>query len=320
MGDTAKSHIAMLDARGLRAALDVRAAVAAIEAALQAGLDPDLDLPRLSVPLQSGEFLLMPSEQRAATGLKVITVAPDNPEQDLPRIQGLYLLFDRATLTLRALLDGAALTTLRTPAVTMAAIRPALERRTDPLHIVVFGTGPQAVAHVDAARAVLAGTRDVATVTYVSRSGRAPASAPTALTLRADGTDVDAALARAGLVMCATTARTPLFDSSLLGPQTVVAAVGSHEPDARELDAALLARAQVIVESRATALRECGDVILAVAEGALDPDNLVPLRAVVVGQVAPATDRPIVFKSAGMSWEDLVLAEAASASASIPTI
>ena len=87
-------------------------------------------------------------------------------------------------------------------------------------------------------------------------------------------------------------------------------AVGSHEPDARELDAPLLGRATVVVEDVATALREAGDVVLAIADGALAAADLVPMRDVVTGAVIVPADRPLVFKSVGMSWQDLVVAEA----------
>jgi ornithine cyclodeaminase len=90
----------------------------------------------------------------------------------------------------------------------------------------------------------------------------------------------------------------------------VVAAVGSHEPDARELDASLLGRAAVVVEDVATAMREAGDVVLAIAEGALSAADLVPMRDVVIGAVTVPADRPLVFKGVGMSWQDLVVAEA----------
>ena len=90
----------------------------------------------------------------------------------------------------------------------------------------------------------------------------------------------------------------------------MVIAVGSHEPDARELPADLLARATVVVEDPGAALREAGDVVLAIADGAIRADDLVPMRDVVTGAVRPGPDRPLVFKSTGMSWEDLVVAEA----------
>ena len=128
------------------AALGPLAAVTAIGDALRAGLDPTVDPPRSTVGLAHGQFLLMPSQSAAAAGVKVVTVAPDNPGRGLPRIQAAYLLFKADTLALRAVLDGTALTTLRTPAVSVAAVLPTLPDR--PLHVVVVGAGPQAVGHV----------------------------------------------------------------------------------------------------------------------------------------------------------------------------
>ena len=127
--------------------------------------------------------------------------------------------------------------------------------------------------------------------------------------MAADDASVASLLDEAHLVVCATTARTPLFDSQLLGDRAIVLAVGSHEAEAREVDAAFCARACVIVEDRQTALRECGDVIQAIAEDALDPDDLVPIRD-VARRTRPPAPEPVFFKGSGMSWQDLVVAEA----------
>ena len=282
------------------AALGPAGAVRAITDALRGGLDPAADPPRTAVGLSHGQFLLMPSETPAAAGVKVVTVAPDNPARGLPRIQAAYLLFDRETLALRAVLDGTALTTLRTPAVSVAAVLPALPDR--PLRVAVVGAGPQATGHV----ATLAAVRPLAGATHLLRDpSRTPLDA-----VRLGSAGADEALRAADVVVCATSARAPVFDSSLLRDDAVVVAVGSHEPDARELDAALLGRGTVVVEDVATALREAGDVVLAIAEGALTADDLVPVRDVVTGAVPPPADRPLVFKSVGMSWQDLVVAAA----------
>jgi ornithine cyclodeaminase len=291
--------VRFLDADAVRA-LGPAAAVRAIADALRGGLDPAADPPRASVGLTHGEFLLMPSEGPSAAGVKVVTVAPGNPARNLPRIQGTYLLFDRESLALRAVLDGPALTTLRTPAVSVAAVLPRLPDR--PLRVAVAGAGPQATGHV----ATLAAVRPLAGVTHLVRDpSRAPLEAA-----RLGSPQAADALRRADVVVCATSARSPLFDSTLLRPDVVVVAVGSHEPGARELDAPLLGRATVVVEDVATALREAGDVVLAAAEGALDPAALLSVRDVVTGAVPLPADRPLVFKSVGMSWQDLVVAEA----------
>ena len=83
-------------------------------------------------------------------------------------------------------------------------------------------------------------------------------------------------------------------------------AIGSHDPAARETDDALARRATVVVESRVSALREAGDVITAIAAGALQQDELITLAELVRG--APIADGPRLFKSTGMSWEDAVMA------------
>jgi ornithine cyclodeaminase len=236
----------------------------------------------------------------------VVTVAPDNPGRGLPRIQAAYLLFDQDTLALRAVLDGTALTTLRTPAVSVAAVLDRLPNR--PLRVAVIGAGPQATGHV----ATLAAVRPLDDATYLVRDPSRAALA--ALALRS--TQADEVLRRADVVVCATSARSPVFDSALVHDHAVVIAVGSHEPDARELDATLLGRATVIVEDVETACREAGDVVLAIADGTLTAADLVPMRAVVAGAFAPPADRPLVFKSVGMAWQDLVVATAVVQTAS----
>lgn len=107
------------------------------------------------------------------------------------------------------------------------------------------------------------------------------------------------------MICCATTARDPLFAGSHVKDGALVIAVGSHEPDAREVDDQLVNRAAVVVESRASAMREAGDLIAA----GLPAEQLVTLAELVAGaQIPPA--RPRLFKSTGMSWEDTVIASA----------
>jgi ornithine cyclodeaminase len=281
-------------------ALGPARAVEAITEALRAGLDPASDPSRTATELSHGQFLLMPSETAAAAGVKVTTVAPDNPTRGLPRIQATYLLFDRETLALRAVLDGTALTTLRTPAVSIAAVLPRLPTR--PLRVAVVGAGPQAVGHVT----TLSALRPLAGATHLVRDP----SRTTLDAVRLGSAAAGEVLGTADVVICATSARSPLFDSAQLRDEVVVIAVGSHEPEARELDAPLLARATVVVEDVGAALREAGDVVMAIDEGALTATDLVPVRDVVTGAVIPPAGRPLVFKSVGMSWQDLVVAEA----------
>jgi ornithine cyclodeaminase len=261
--------------------LGVVAAADALEAALLAGLDPEAEPARTILPVGPGELLVMPSAAAGVAAVKLVSVGGA-----AARVQGVCVVFDAATLAPVAVLDGVALTNLRTPAVSALAVRRLA--REDARRLVVFGRGPQAQAHADAMRAVRPG------IEHVDVVGRGEAAGARAL------------LAAADVVCCCTTAREPLFDGAVVRDDACVVAIGSHEPDAREVDETLVRRCTVVVESRASALREAGDVLLAGLEG----DDLATLAELVRGEVEPPAGRPRLFKSTGMAWEDAVVAAA----------
>jgi ornithine cyclodeaminase/alanine dehydrogenase-like protein (mu-crystallin family) len=274
--------VPFLSAADVGERLDVSGAADVLEAALAGGLDPEADPPRQALEVGRGELLVMPSAAGGHAAVKLVSVGGD------PRIQGLCVVFDGETLAPAAVLDGRALTNLRTPAVSALAVR--LLAPPDARRLLVFGRGPQAHAHVEAMRAV----RQIERVDMVGR----------------DGGDVDDLVAAADLICCCTTAREPLFAGSLVADRAAVVAIGSHEPGVREVDDVLVRRATVVVESRASSLREAGDVIAAIASGALDQDELVTLAELVRDQPALDPGRPRLFKSTGMAWEDAVVGAA----------
>ena len=290
-----------------------------LRAALAAGLDPSSDPPRTVVEAGRGQLLLMPSAGATAVGTKVVGLARDNPTRGLPTIQAVYVLMDAETLTPQALIDGIALTNLRTPAVSAVAMQSLAAD--DVESAVMVGSGPQALGHAEALLAL----RSVRRITVAGRdAGRAEScarriealtpqggAAPAEVHATTDGSELEDAVRGAQVVMCATSSSTPVIDGAWVADGACVVAVGSHEPSSRELDSDLMARSVVVVEDVPAALREAGDIVQAIDEGALDPAHLHTLSDLVVGQVRRSTDRPHVFKSVGMSWEDLVVAEGA---------
>lgn len=311
-----------ISAEEINQSFSFRLAVEAIQGALRSGFNPAADLPRSILPIDKGELLVMPSSSKEGSGIKVLTIAPDNPAQNQPRIQGLYLLFDHESLAVSSILDGAALTTFRTPAVSFAAIKDFLPTENSNFSVVIFGSGPQAISHLQTFTEIAPEKLCISKVTFVARdlakaTNRIPNLQKLGLNpdcevqvLSPETDEISNQLRSADLVIAATTARKPLFDSSLLKPSVIVIAVGSHEPDVREIDSAFLSRAQVIVETRASALREAGDVIMAIKDGVMTADSLLELADVVCGRAKINQEKPILFKSSGMSWEDLVTARA----------
>jgi ornithine cyclodeaminase/alanine dehydrogenase-like protein (mu-crystallin family) len=272
----------MLGAEAVAAALSCAEAADALEAALAGGLDPETDPPRTALPAGPGELLVMPSAAAGSPTVKLVTVGGE------PRIQGVCVVFDPHTLAPRAILDAGALTVLRTAAVSALAVRRLAGR--SPRRLLVFGAGPQGRAHAAAIPALLP---TIETVTIAGRGEAAPVEA-------------------ADVICCCTTSRQPLFAGERVGAETVVIAIGAHQADATELDPALVRRADVFVESRTSALREAGEVILA----GLGPERIVPLAA----RWRPTPGRPRVFTSTGMAWQDAVVATAVAERAPVPPV
>lgn len=297
-------NIPFYTAEDIRPVLSMDNARKLLQSALLDGFDPAADPARANVTAGAGNMLFMPATVGERVGVKIVALAPDNPARGLPRVQAFYLLFDAETLSPLALMDGSLLTEVRTPAI--SALAADHLAASDIAHAFVFGSGPQAIAHVRA----MAGIRDIQRFTMCSRNEETLGKAIAAL--RADGYQVEAGtadqVADAQLVVCATSACEPLFAAEQIRPGTCVVAMGAHEPTCRETPGALYADAQVVVEDIDTALREAGDVVLAQRDG-YQP-HLDVLADLVGGKVQRDANRVQVFKGVGMSWQDLVVAGA----------
>jgi ornithine cyclodeaminase/alanine dehydrogenase-like protein (mu-crystallin family) len=256
--------------------------------------------------LSDGSLLLMPAEARAGVGVKLVTTGRRSRESGLPSLQSVYVLFSPATLEPEAMLDGGALTALRTAAV--SAVATDRLARADARRLVIFGSGVQARAHLEAMRAV----RPIEEVTIVSRN-RATAAAlvelASASDLKARVGEGAGGLAGSQIVCACTTSSTPLPALTDLPDGAHVNAVGSFQPTDRELPGELMARALVVVDGRAAAMAEAGDVVMAIDEGRLRTEDVGELSEVVRGRLARTHDDQVtVFKAVGLAAADLALA------------
>ena len=285
-----------LDEAAVRAAISLPAAVSALRDGLATDAPPQPV--RTSTAWTGGELLVMPAEAGAVAGVKLATVGTGPV-----RVQGVYVLFDAATLTPLVVADAVALTLLRTAALSALAVD--LLAAPDAAALAVVGTGPQAREHVAAIRAV----RSISSVTVV---GRTPARAA------ALAAELDAEVGGVGsadIVCLCTTATTPVVSAADLAPAACVTAIGAHVPDAREVAADVVASSFVVVDDASAARREAGDLIMAVAEGAASESVFdVDLAALVRGSAVAPPGRTL-FKSVGFGLADLLVAQLLAAAA-----
>lgn len=298
-------HLPLIDGDGLERLVSMSEAVAALERAF--AIDTAALPDRQHLDVGGGDLLVMPAWSEGAAGVKLVTVAPENPERGWPLIHGIYVLFDKPSLRPVALFDAAPLTALRTAAVSAVATRRLARPQSE--HLVIFGAGVQARSHLTAMHEIL----DLKRVSVVSRTrGRAEELAAQARSLGLDAASSGPeAVGEADVICTCTTSTEPLFDGSLVRRGTHINAVGSYRPDARELDDRAIGRARVVVDT-AAAVGGSGDLIGPLGTGALDREEVLLLRQVLEDRGPRSSKEITIFKSVGAAFEDLAVAEAAA--------
>ncbi|MEU5643879.1 ornithine cyclodeaminase family protein [Streptomyces milbemycinicus] len=257
-------------------------------------------------------------ERRGVGSVKITTLTPDNPDRGLPLIHGVVVLTDLDTGRITALLDGAELTAVRTGAVAGLATRLCAPE--DAEDLAVLGAGVQARALVRAVSAV----RPIRSVRVFSRTRartetfaewiRATAGHPGRTGRPVEVSVCDTAkdaVADAAVICTATSTdgRTPLVAADWVAPGAHINVIGGTHEDAIEVDPTLLASAFVVVEERAAALDDAGEVRVALADGLIGVAELHELGALVTGATA-ADGRTSVFRGVGMAIEDTAAAAA----------
>ncbi|HEX2783278.1 MAG TPA: ornithine cyclodeaminase family protein [Ilumatobacteraceae bacterium] len=271
---------------------------------------------RVHAAAGGGELLVMPAAAGDVAGVKLVGIQPSNPARGLPIIQGVYVLFDMRIGQAVALLDGAALTTLRTPMI--SALATDVLARHDVQSLGIIGTGPQAVAHVRAMRIVRPA---IDRVVVAGRTDSHVARVVEELVVEGEsataGTYADAAAC--DIVCAATRADTPLFGLADVVSGAHINLVGSYRLDLREVAADLVAGATVVVDDLDAAKAEAGDLHLAVEEGVWSWDRVAgDLTDLANGRVTRTSyAETTLFKSVGLAVQDLVIARRAAVATGI---
>ncbi|MGW3306710.1 ornithine cyclodeaminase family protein [Streptomyces sp. NPDC001073] len=295
--------------------LDADAAIASQRAAFTALGDGTADLPgKIMHPSRFDDSVVFAYVSRlsADTGAvaKFGSVNPANARAGLPTIHAVISALDPVTGQLVAVMDGTAVTTLRTAAGSAVAV-DALAAP-DATRLAVLGSGTQALAHVRA----IARVRDLTSVHLWSPDpGRRTRAAETLAAELPFPVEPSAtareAVTGASVVAACTLSTTPVVHGEWLTPGCTVVSVGSFEPTRSEVDPDVLRRsAAVVADDPETAAEHAGPIVGALREGLLTPGDLIPLGAVLTGRRAARTrpDDIVYYNSVGLGIQDAAAA------------
>jgi ornithine cyclodeaminase/alanine dehydrogenase-like protein (mu-crystallin family) len=208
-------------------------------------------------------------------------------------------------------MDGSYITAIRTACASAVATKILANPETPVMGIL--GAGVQARAHIRA----LCKVKPITKIKVYSPSGR---SAPrlkedleAEVGVQIETVDTPEKVVReVDLLVTVTTAKEPILRAEWLKPGVHINAVGSHRPDLREIDAATLERAKVVVDSREAIMAECGDILLAIKEGAITENHIhAEIGEILAGAMVARTsaEEITLYKSVGIAIQDLAAAQ-----------
>ena len=256
-----------------------------------------------------GHLLIMPAWQAGrAVGVKVVTFFPGNAARGQATINAGYLMFDGSDGRFVAAMDGDALTARRTAAA--SALAADYLARKDARVLLICGTGQLAAAAAQAHAAM----RDYQQILIWGRSADKAAAIADALA-RAGlparvCSDLEAGCRGADVISAVTASTRPFILGEWLAPGSHLDLIGGFKADMRECDDLAVTQARIFVDGRAGALL-AGDLAQPIQAGLLDSSRIAgDLVELIQGRIAGRENKAerTVFKSAGMSQEDLLAA------------
>jgi ornithine cyclodeaminase/alanine dehydrogenase-like protein (mu-crystallin family) len=218
-------------------------------------------------------------------------------------VRGVVVALDARSGEPLAILSAAALTGLRTAALTALAVAELAPANA--ISAVLFGGGRQAALQVAALRLALG---DHAKISVVCSTAASTATAAEALGVvpahRQAARDAD-------VVVTLTPSREPIIGDDDVRHGALVVALGSDEPTKQELEPSLLAGSRVFTDVTEQCLR-AGELRGAVAAGVLEPGQVAgELADLFAGRLPGRVDerQRVVVDSTGTGLQDAALCE-----------
>ncbi len=269
---------------------------------------------RIGIRPPGGIALYMPAylKEMNALACKIVTVYKDNPNKhDLPTTIGKVLLQDPKTGEVTCIMDGGYLTAVRTGAVSGLATK-YLAREDPGQTASIYGAGVQA-------KMQLWGVHEARSLSKAYVHDKIPGSAEAfavemseKLGIPVEATDDQDKLLSADIICTATSSPEPIFDGSKVKEGAHINGIGSHSPNARELDTVIVKRSKFIADSREGCLSEAGDIMIPLEKGEITADHIhADLGEIITGTKEARTSQSEItlFKSIGLAIQDSATAK-----------
>jgi ornithine cyclodeaminase/alanine dehydrogenase len=295
--------------------LDMKDCIKVVESAFAELANGTADMPmRSNIKPPGGLALYMPAylKEMKALACKVVTVFKDNPvNHHLPTTIGKVLLQDPETGDVICIMDGGFLTAMRTGAASGVATK-YLARDEKGMTAGIFGSGVQAQMQLwavcevrDISKAWAYDINEEAAIKFAKQMHEK-------LGIEIIVAERPEELLQADIICAATSSPTPIFDGSLVKEGTHINGIGSHTPNARELDTEIVKRSKFIGDSREACFNEAGDIIIPLNAGEIHENHFyAELGEIVTGRREGRTDEKeiTVFKSNGLAIQDTATAK-----------
>jgi len=311
----------ILNSADVQKALSMPECIEAMKEAFAALSSGQVEMPlrtRIPVSKKDGISLFMPAylqgAEEEALAIKIVSVFNQNPSNGLPLIHAAVVMLNPSTGAVDALLEGAALTAIRTGAGSGAATD--ILARKDAKTVAILGAGIQARSQLLAVCTV----RSIDSVSIYSPNidevqeliGEMSGQGPIPTELHASATAAEA-MSNADIICAATTSSTPVFEDKVIKAGVHINGIGSYTPEMQEVPSKTAARAKVFVDSRQAAQVESGDITTPLKAGLLKLEEITEIGEILLDPAkGRQSDSDITFfKSVGLAVQDAVAGQLA---------
>ncbi|MEM2192330.1 MAG: alanine dehydrogenase [Candidatus Hadarchaeales archaeon] len=292
--------------------LSMKEAIKAVEAAFRAkGLGKAQMPPKSYVffPKYNGDFRVMPAylENLNAAGVKIVNAHPENPRRyGLPTVMAIIVLVDPKTGVPLSVMDGTAITNIRTGAA--GAVAAKYLARKDSKIVGLVGAGVQARTQLEALSYVFrieeARVNDIST--ELAKKFAEEMGEKLGIKIKVER-DTRIAIEGADIVVTTTPSRKPIVFDEWISPGMHINAIGADAPGKQELDPGILKRAKVVVDDIQQAIHS-GEVNVPLSTGEIARSDIYgDLGEIVTGKKPGRTSRDeiTVFDSTGLAVQDI---------------